>query len=72
MEGVEAILLTNFVEGTEFGRKLSNERNKFYSSPNIIRMVKSRRKMWLRHVARVRYLRNAYINFSLETLETIK
>jgi hypothetical protein len=37
-------------------RKLHNE----YSSPNIIRMIKSRRMRWAGHVARVR---NAYMIF---------
>jgi hypothetical protein len=31
-----------------------------YSSPNIIRMIKSRRMRWSRHVARMREKRNAY------------
>jgi hypothetical protein len=31
-----------------------------YSSPNIIRMIKSRRMIWARHVARMRKKRNAY------------
>jgi hypothetical protein len=34
-------------------RKLHNERlHNLYSSPNIIRMIKSRRMRWTRHVAR--------------------
>jgi hypothetical protein len=33
-------------------RKLHNEElHNLYSSPNIIRMIKSRRIMWTRHVA---------------------
>jgi hypothetical protein len=35
-------------------RKLHNEElHKLYSSPNIIRMIKSRRMRWAGHVARV-------------------
>ena len=35
-------------------RKLHNEElNDLYSSPNIVRMVKSRRMRWAGHVARV-------------------
>jgi hypothetical protein len=42
-------------------RKLHNdELHSFYSSPNIIRMIKSRRMRWARHVARMREKRNAY------------
>jgi hypothetical protein len=36
-------------------RKLHN----FYSSPNIIRMIRSRRMRWAWHVARIRAKRNA-------------
>jgi hypothetical protein len=31
-----------------------------YSSPNIIRIIKSRRMRWAEHVARMRANRNAY------------
>jgi hypothetical protein len=42
-------------------RKLPNEElHNFYSSPNIIRMNKSRRMIWSGHVARMVELRNAY------------
>jgi hypothetical protein len=42
-------------------RKLhNNELHKLYSSPSIIRMIKSRRMSWAGHVARVGALRNAY------------
>jgi hypothetical protein len=34
--------------------------NNLYSSPNIIRMIKSRRTRWAGHVARMRATRNAY------------
>jgi hypothetical protein len=36
------------------GRKLHNEElHNLYSSPNIIRMIKSRRMRWARHLARM-------------------
>jgi hypothetical protein len=39
---------------TEVWRKLLNEElHNLYSSPNIIRTLKSRRTKWTRHVARV-------------------
>jgi hypothetical protein len=42
-------------------RKLHNEElRKWYSSPNIIRMIKSRRMRWAGHVARMGATRNAY------------
>jgi hypothetical protein len=42
-------------------RKLRNEElHKLYSSPNIIRMIKSRRMRWAGHVARMGEKRNAY------------
>jgi hypothetical protein len=31
-----------------------------YASPNIIRVIKSRRTMWVMHVACMRKMRNAY------------
>jgi len=34
-------------------RKLHDELHDLYSSPNIIRMIKSRRKRWAGHVARM-------------------
>jgi hypothetical protein len=37
------------------------EIHKFYSSPNVIRMIKSRRMRWAGHVARMWEKRNAYI-----------
>jgi hypothetical protein len=46
---------------TEDWRKLHNEeRHNFYSSSNIIRMIKSRRMKWAGHVARMGETRNAY------------
>jgi hypothetical protein len=42
-------------------RKLHNkELRNFFSSPYIIRMIKSRRMRWAGHVARIREKRNAY------------
>jgi hypothetical protein len=42
-------------------RKLLNEElHNLYSSPNIIRMIKSRRMRWAGHVARIGEKRNAY------------
>jgi hypothetical protein len=42
-------------------KKLHNEElHNFYSSPNIIRMIKSRRIRWAGHVARMGETRNAY------------
>jgi hypothetical protein len=41
-------------------RKLHNEElHDLYSSPSIIRMIKSRRMRWAGHVARMREKRNA-------------
>jgi hypothetical protein len=42
-------------------RKLHNEElHNLYSSPNIIRMIKSRRIRWAGHAARMGETRNAY------------
>jgi hypothetical protein len=42
-------------------RKLHNEElHNLYSSPNIIRMIKSRRMIWAGYVARMGEKRNAY------------
>jgi hypothetical protein len=42
-------------------RKLHNEElHNLYSSPGIIRMIKSRRTRWTGHVARMGEKRNAY------------
>jgi hypothetical protein len=42
-------------------RKLHNEELRdVYSSPSIIRIIKSRRMRWVRHVARMGEKRNAY------------
>jgi hypothetical protein len=42
-------------------RKLHNEElHNLYSSPSIIRIIKSRRMRWVGHVARIGEKRNAY------------
>jgi hypothetical protein len=42
-------------------RKLHNEElHNLYSSPGLIRMIKSRRVRWTEHVARMGEKRNAY------------
>jgi hypothetical protein len=46
---------------TEGWRKLHNEElHSFHSSPDIIRLIKSRRIIWAGHVERMREMRNAY------------
>jgi hypothetical protein len=48
-------------EVMEEWRKLHNgELHNLYSSPDIIRQIKSRRMMWVGHVARMREGRNVY------------
>jgi hypothetical protein len=48
-------------EGTGEWRKLLNEELRdLYSSPSIIRIIKSRRMIWAGHVARMGEKRNAY------------
>jgi hypothetical protein len=48
-------------EGTGGWRKLHKEElHNLYSSPSVIRMIKSRRMRWIEHVARMREKRNAY------------
>jgi hypothetical protein len=49
-------------EVMEEWRRLHNEElNNLYSSPNIIRVNKSRRMRWTGHVARMKERREAYI-----------
>jgi hypothetical protein len=40
--------------------KLHNELHSPYTSPNIVRVIKSRRMRWAGHVARVREVRGVY------------
>jgi hypothetical protein len=40
--------------------RLNEELRDLYSSPSIIRIIKSRRMRWARHVARMGEKRNAY------------
>jgi hypothetical protein len=48
-------------EVTGEGRKLHNEElHDLYSSPNIVRVIKSRRKRWKEHVARMGKERGVY------------
>jgi hypothetical protein len=48
-------------EVTGYWRKLHNEElHNLYSSPNIIRMIRSKRIRWTGHVARMGETRNAY------------
>ena len=52
---------TNRDEVTGEWRKLHNEEvNDLHSSPNIIRMAKSRRKRWVGYVAHIGERRDAY------------
>jgi hypothetical protein len=44
----------------EWRRLHNEERNDLYSSPNIIRLIKSRRMRWANHVARMGVGRCAY------------
>jgi len=42
-------------------RRLHNaELHKLYTSPNVIRVIKSRRMLWVWHVARMGEMRSAY------------
>jgi len=41
-------------------RKLHEELNDLYSSPNIIRVIKSRRMRWAGHIARLGEMRGVY------------
>jgi hypothetical protein len=48
-------------EVTGVWRKLHNEKlHNLYSSPSIIRIIKSRRMRWTGHIARMGKKRNAY------------
>jgi hypothetical protein len=42
-------------------KRLHNEQlHNLYALPSVIRMIKSRRMRWVRHVAYMREIRNAY------------
>jgi len=48
-------------EVTKEWRKLHNEEfNDLFSSPNIVRVIKSRRMRWAGHVARIGNIRGLY------------
>jgi hypothetical protein len=58
---LSVIRIPNMDEVTGDWRKLHNEElHNLYSSLSIIRMIKSRRMRWARHVARMGEKRNAY------------
>jgi hypothetical protein len=58
---LRAIFAPKKDEVTGGWRKLHNEElHNLYSSPSIIRMIKSRRLRWVGHVARMGEKRNAY------------
>ena len=44
----------------EWGRMYNEELNNLYSSPNIVRVIKSRRMRWAGHVARTGEERGVY------------
>ena len=44
----------------EWSRLRNEELNDFYSSPNIVRVIKSRRTRWAGHVARMGEKRGVY------------
>ena len=55
-------------EGTGEWRKLHNEElNDLYCSPNIVRVIKSRRMRWAGHVARMGQGRGVYRVLARET-----
>jgi hypothetical protein len=56
------IFVSKRVEASGEWRRLYNEKKVYdlHSSPNIIRVVKSRRMRWERHVARMGEMRGAY------------
>jgi hypothetical protein len=58
---LERICLLKRIEVTGGWRKLHNKQlHNLYSSPNVIRMIKSRRMRWAGHVTRMEHKWNAY------------
>jgi hypothetical protein len=51
----------------QWKKLLNEELNNLYSSPNIVRVIKSRRMRWASHVVRVREGRGVYKGFGEET-----
>ena len=51
----------------KWGKVHNEELNSLYSSPNIIRVIKSRRMKWARHGARVGERRGSYRVFVVES-----
>jgi glutathionyl-hydroquinone reductase len=62
MKNIIAASKSNILtEAKTLYKKLHNEElHDFYSSPSIIRMIKSRRMRWVGHVVRMGVKRNAY------------
>jgi hypothetical protein len=50
----------NLREAGGWRRLRNKELHNLYASPNVIRVMKSRRMRWTEHVARVGEIRNAY------------
>ena len=48
------------VKAGEWRKQHNEELNNLYSSPNIVRMIKSRRVRWVGHVARMEEKRGLY------------
>ena len=51
-------------ENGEWGRLHNEELDSFYRSPNIVRVIKSRRLRWTGHVARMKESRSAFKMFT--------
>jgi hypothetical protein len=47
-------------EVATYWRRLHNEFHNLYASPNVIRVIKSRRMEWAEHVARLEKMRYGY------------